>query len=152
MCVKLHVSIKRTSEPPLHVDASSGSTVQNGSKSNLRGREQKSCICHGCLGQKVVCIFSQRLWVLQHGVSSLEVKKDVTKQYNTMQFQFERCVPGITHLKIDEQTLQGSVGVVDDEVKIELLDEKQLELQDLLQDFLLSCWSLLLKIAHKLGA
>lgn len=37
-------------------------------------------------------------------------------------------------------------------MKVELLDEQQLILQDLLQNPLLPCWALLHKVAHKLGA
>lgn len=37
-------------------------------------------------------------------------------------------------------------------MKVELLDEQQLILQDLLQNSLLPCWTLLQEVAHKLGA
>lgn len=59
---------------------------------------------------------------------------------------------GSNNLEVDEQPLQGSVGVVDNQVKVELLDEQKFVLQDLLQNPLLSCWALLNEIAHKLGA
>lgn len=75
----------RTNNPPLQVDASSGSTIQDSSESNLRGGKQKSCICHGCLGQKVISTFPQWLWVLQHRVSSLDMRQNKTKQTNKLQ-------------------------------------------------------------------
>lgn len=58
----------------------------------------------------------------------------------------------VTHLEVDEQALHGSVGVVNHQVKVELLDQQQLVLQDLLQNPFLPCPGLLHKIAHKLGA
>lgn len=59
---------------------------------------------------------------------------------------------GQINLEVDEQPLQGSVGVVDDQVKVELLDEQKFVLQDLLQNPLLPRWALLNEVAHKLGA
>lgn len=56
------------------------------------------------------------------------------------------------NLEVDEQPLQGSVGVVDHQVKVELLDEQKFVLQDLLQNPLLPCWALLNEVADKLGA
>lgn len=56
------------------------------------------------------------------------------------------------NLEVNEQPLQGSVGVVDNQVKVELLDEQKFVLQDLLQNPLLPCWALLNEVSHKLGA
>ena len=63
-----------------------------------------------------------------------------------------KALQASTHLEVDEQTFHGSVGVVDNQVKVELLDEEQLILQDLLQNPFLPCRGLLQKVAHKLGA
>lgn len=57
-----------------------------------------------------------------------------------------------THLEVDEQAFHGSVGVVDHQVEVELLDEQQLVLQDLLRNPLLSRRTLLHEICNKLGA
>lgn len=57
-----------------------------------------------------------------------------------------------TYLEVYEQALHWSVGIVDDKVKVELLNQQQLKLQDLLQNPLLPCWALLQEVAHKLGA
>lgn len=57
-----------------------------------------------------------------------------------------------THLEVDEQAFHGSVGVVDHQMKVELLDEQQLILQDLLCNPLLSRRALLHEVPHKLGA
>lgn len=56
------------------------------------------------------------------------------------------------HLEVNEQALHGSVGVVDHQVEVQLLDEQQLIFQDLLQNPLLPCWAFLQKVSHKLGA
>lgn len=60
--------------------------------------------------------------------------------------------PLLNNLEVNEQPLQGSVGVVDDQVKVELLDEQKFVLQDLLQNPLLPRRALLNQVAHKLGA
>lgn len=57
-----------------------------------------------------------------------------------------------TYLEVNEEALHGSVRVVDHQVKVKLLDEQQLILQNLLQNPLLPRWALLQKVAHKLGA
>lgn len=57
-----------------------------------------------------------------------------------------------THLEVDEQALHRSVGVVDHQMKVELLDEQQLVLQDLLCNPLLSRRALLHQVCDKLGA
>lgn len=57
-----------------------------------------------------------------------------------------------TYLEVDEQALHGPVGVVDHQVKVELLDQQQLILQDLIQNPFLPGRALLQKVAHKLGA
>lgn len=48
-----------------------------------------------------------------------------------------------THLEVNEQALRRSVGVVDHQMEIKLLDQQQLILQNLLQDPFLSCLGLL---------
>lgn len=61
-------------------------------------------------------------------------------------------VKRLRDLEVNEQPLQGPVGAVDDQVKVELLDEQEFVLQDLLQNLLLARWALLNQVAHKLGA
>lgn len=56
------------------------------------------------------------------------------------------------YLEVNKQALHWSVGGVDHQVEVELLDEEQLVLQDLFQNHFLPCRGLLQKVAHKLGA
>ena len=56
------------------------------------------------------------------------------------------------HLDVYQQPLHWPVRSVDHQVKVELLDEQELELQDLLQHPLLAGRGLLQQVAYKLSA
>ena len=56
------------------------------------------------------------------------------------------------HLDVYQQPLHRPVRSVDHQVKVELLDEQELELQDLLQHSLLPGRGLLQQVAYKLSA